>query len=279
MLRFTKVKDRQVRKFTNLIARNNQTVGNIMQVNNTRQASNASRDIRQANNTIGNNNNNNSNSNSNRGNQANDKWVINLSKENLTQAQVSVLPKGPNFSIAPNNIPHMDYITAVESMCGKLKEENTMAPRTDINALLRKAKIPKPNLTKEERIGLAQLKKDKDRVVLTAGKGVAMVVMDKQEYINKAEELLAQPTYKTKPKDPTNKIKAQLITKLRRIKRDNNLDEVHIKPCIPPVVFPPHFMDYLKFIKLATLSGILFLVGVQLLMGWPGSLAKYLNHW
>ena len=46
-----------------------------------------------------------------------------------------------------------------------------------------------------------------------------MVVMDKQEYINKAEELLAQPIYRKIPKDPLNKIKAQLITKLRRIKR------------------------------------------------------------
>ena len=62
---------------------------------------------------------------------------------------MSVLAKGPNFSIAPNNIPNMDYITVVESMCGKLKEEDAMALRTDINALLRKAKIPKPNLTKE----------------------------------------------------------------------------------------------------------------------------------
>ena len=34
---------------------------------------------------------------------------------------------------------------------------------------------------------------DLDRVVLTADKGVALVVMDKQEYISKAETLLAQP--------------------------------------------------------------------------------------
>ena len=100
-----------------------------------------------------------------------DKWVINLSKKELTPAQKSVLAKGPNFSIAPNNIPNMDYITAVESMCGKLKEEDAMALRTDINALLRKAKVPKPNLTKEERRGLTQLKKDKDKVVLIVERG------------------------------------------------------------------------------------------------------------
>ena len=66
-----------------------------------------------------------------------------------------------------------------------------------------------------------------------------MVVMDKQEYINKAEELLAQLAYRTIPKDPTNKIKAQLITKLRKIKRDNSLDEGTYKAMYPTGCIPP----------------------------------------
>ena len=243
VVRFNKVKDRQVRKFTNLLAKN-RTLDNNRQVNLARQDNNASRGNRQANNTGKNNTNNNNNNNgscNNRDNHTHGKWVINLSKQKLTQGQISVLAKGPNFSIAPNNIPNLDYITTVETMCGKLKAEDAMALRTDINALLRKAKIPKPNLTKEERIGLTQLKKDQHRVVLTADKGVALVVMDKQEYISKAEALLAQPAYKTIPRDPTNKIKAQLITKLRRIKRDNNLDEGTYKVMYPTGCVPPKF--------------------------------------
>ena len=39
----------------------------------------------------------------------------------------------------------------------------------------------------QERRGLVQLKKEKDRIVLTADQGVAIVVMDKEEYIHKAE--------------------------------------------------------------------------------------------
>ena len=50
--------------------------------------------------------------------------------------------------------------------------------------------MPKAILTKQEGTGLAQLKKAKDRLVLTAYKGVALVVMDKEDYIRKAEELL-----------------------------------------------------------------------------------------
>ena len=42
-----------------------------------------------------------------------------------------------------------------------------------------------------------------------------------------------QPAYRTIPRDPSNKIKAQLITKLRRIKRENNLDEGTCKAMYP----------------------------------------------
>ena len=83
----------------------------------------------------------------------------------------------------------------VKSICNKLKEQEVQELRADVNPLLRRTHTPKPNLTKQERRGLAQFKKDKDRMILTVGKGVAMVVMDKEDYINKAKELLGQPVY------------------------------------------------------------------------------------
>ena len=244
--RFNKVKARQVRKFnilsnknipnqvSNNSSNNNRSTkgGNVARLDNNQSVS--ERDI--------------------------SKWVINLSSINLTPAQKAVLVKGPNFAISPNNIPNLEYITAIESMCPKLKEEDAMELRTDMNSLLRKGKVPKPNLTKQERIGLAQLKKDQDRVILTADKGVVLVAMDKEEYISKVQELLSQLAYKEIPKDPTNKIKAQLITTLRRIKKERNLDEgmykamkVCIRLCILQVVSHLSFMGYQKFIKQATL--------------------------
>ena len=59
--------------------------------------------------------------------------------------------------------------------------------RAETNCLLRRAKPPKPNITKEEHNALKELKEDKDRMVLTADKGVAMVVMDRKEYVEKVE--------------------------------------------------------------------------------------------
>ena len=85
-------------------------------------------------------------------------------------------------------IPNVEYITAVESICPKLREVEAMELRSDVNVLLWKAKVPKPNLTRQENIGLAELKKDKDRIILTADKGVVMVIMHKEDYINKVWE-------------------------------------------------------------------------------------------
>ena len=134
-------------------------------------------------------------------------------------------------------------------MCPKLKEEDAMELRADINSLLRRAKVPKANLKIQERIGFSQLKKDKDRVILTADKGVAMVVMDREEYNNKAQELLNSPAYRSLPRDPTNKIKAQLITKLRKIKKDGNLDEGTYRVMYPTGCVPPMFYGLTKIHK------------------------------
>ena len=59
--------------------------------------------------------------------------------------------------------------------------------------------------------------------MLTADKGVALVVIDRKEYIDKATNLLPQPVYRTIDNDPTNRFKAKLITLLRQLKRETEL--------------------------------------------------------
>ena len=115
--RFGKVKDRQVRKFQILINKSKNNNNKLEQDGNTinnrlSQGSNAGHSDSH------NNNNNNQLPNSNN---SNSKWVINLSKTSLTEGQMSILAKGPNFSLAPKYIPCVDYITAVEYMCSKMK--------------------------------------------------------------------------------------------------------------------------------------------------------------
>ena len=90
--------------------------------------------------------------------------------------------------VTPRQPPNLEYITAIEAACTKLSQQDAEELRADINRVLRSSHPPKPNLTKAQNAALRELKRDRDRIVLTADKGVAMVVMDKQDYINKANQ-------------------------------------------------------------------------------------------
>ena len=164
-----------------------------------------------------------------------------------------MLFKTPWLKLAPITFPNLDYITTIETVCSKLKEDYVAELRGEINGILKKGKIPKPNLNKEERIALNQLRKDKDRVILMADKGVAVV--DKEDYNNKARDLLNTPVYKEIARDPTNRIKAQLITKLRRIKKDRKLDEGMYRTMYPTGCVLPKFYRLPKIQKTGTPSG------------------------
>ena len=90
------------------------------------------------------------------------------------------------------------------------------------------------------------------RVILTADKGLAMVVLDKKDYIEKAQELLARLAYRTIERDPTNKLKATLITILRKIKRDTKMEENLYKAMYPTGCNPPKFYGLHKIHKTGT---------------------------
>ena len=153
--RYNMVKTRQVRKFHILYSKNKQNQNNnrVILGSRSNQGVNADRQ--------GLSNNGRDNNHQLDGSIDNNKWIINLSKTSLTEAQKAVLAKGTNYAITPSHIPNIDYITAIESMCPKHKEGDAMELRADINSLLRRAKAPKSNLTKQEKIGLSQLRKDR----------------------------------------------------------------------------------------------------------------------
>ena len=65
-----------------------------------------------------------------------------------------------------------------------------------------------------------------------------MVVLDKEDYIKKPESLLAQPAYRTTDRDPTSQIMTKLINKLRKIKKDTNMDDGTYKTMYPTGCIP-----------------------------------------
>ena len=127
----------------------------------------------------------------------------------------------------PQSSPNLEYITAKESACQKHQHQKAEGLSADVNRILRSSHAPKPNLTKEETKALGELNRDSNRTILTVDKRVAMVVMDREDYIEKTNILLVQAAYRSIDRDPTNKLKAKLITIFRRIKRESGLENIY----------------------------------------------------
>ena len=65
-------------------------------------------------------------------------------------------------------------------MCHKYLDHYSQELREETNCLFKKARAPRANITREEKKALKELK-DKERIVLSVDKGMAMVVSDKKE--------------------------------------------------------------------------------------------------
>ena len=124
---------------------------------------------------------------------------------------------GPNFVLVPREPPTCEYIAATEKAYQHLMQGKAEELRREIKSLLKKNHKIKPNIPKDEYQALKEMKKDNTRMVLTADEGVSMVVVSREDYIEKSEELLHQQNYKILQSDPTNKYKNKLISLLKSI--------------------------------------------------------------
>ena len=120
--------------------------------------------------------------------------------------------------------------------------------RVEVKNLLKKAKTPRSNISREEFQAIKELKRDDSRIILTADKGVVMVVLNK-DYIKKANHLLNQPTYKNMTEDPTSKQKARLIKLLKNIKAEGGITEEKYKKMYPTGAGAPKFYGLPKIHK------------------------------
>ena len=103
--------------------------------------------------------------------------------------------------------------------------------------------------------------------MLTLDNRVAMVVLDKKEYLEKVEALLVQPAYRTIDRDPTNKLSTRLIQTIRRIKRDTNMGEGMYRTMYPTGCTAPKFYGLPKIHTTDTPSGQLYAAGLSHLWG------------
>ena len=180
------------------------------------------------------------------------KWVHNLSNTTLREVQEKVLAHGPNFAVVANEPPIGKYIAQIERMCQKMEQGEAEELRGQIKLILKNITPPKPNISKEAAKAIKELRRDQEKVILTADKGVSMVVMEKKEYIRKSEDLLNQSTYIALTTDPTNKCKNKLINLLKTLKAEGGIDNNTYKRLYPTGAVPPKYYGLPKIHKKGT---------------------------
>ncbi|KAL7053577.1 hypothetical protein AAHC03_027003 [Spirometra sp. Aus1] len=111
--------------------------------------------------------------------------VVNLSKRTLTPAESSLLSKGIRF-IHVDAAP-LNFLANLESLLltASIPEDMRADIRNCATGLLRKRRHQQ-TLPMEEEKGLRSLRSDDSIVVVSADKGGATVIMDKTDYVNKA---------------------------------------------------------------------------------------------
>ena len=171
------------------------------------------------------------------------KNVVNLSRRNLTDSEISLLSKGLNFVPTSSTIDKAKLKTELEALGRILRlkwhfrnEENEFdlsqfKPKSSSNPhnkdaaieiyvsslveKLMKIEIPM-DLTSKERQALYHLKNDKNIVIKGADKGSAVVVWDREDYIKEVNKQLGDSDVNEEvPDDPEPLIN----TKHRTIKK------------------------------------------------------------
>ena len=141
-------------------------------------------------------------------------WVKKFLSRDFTQSQINALKKGTKFAITPTKIPTLDLVCGVEQGLMQVDHKHKALinyTRAQVVNILKTAKPPKQNLSKEEISAIKELKSYDDIVILNADKGNCTVVLDKTEYHKKDSILLQDPkTYRTVKKNPTSRIEKRL---------------------------------------------------------------------
>ena len=87
-------------------------------------------------------------------------------------------------------IPYDEYIGTVasETACTKLPYQDSQSLRAEVADILKTARTPKSNISKEERKALGELKKSKDLLIMGSDKGKCTVVQCKVDYEKKVND-------------------------------------------------------------------------------------------
>ena len=179
----------------------------------------------------------------------NKKTVVNLSQRPLSSTENKVLSLGMNFALPPKSIPVEDIIQSTEPALQHLNKTTADDVRIQLYQVLKQAKPPKTNISRQELAAIKNLRQDQSIHILPADKGNATVVMDKVDYDNKVTDILSTPTYRPLRKDPTPAIERRIASKLLALQRSEAISLPLYRQLRPSSSTCPRFFGQPKIHK------------------------------
>ena len=146
----------------------------------------------------------------------------------LTSSEKQVWARGQNFYVTPIKLPVHKIVTQMESGLTRAKVDNDQhgAARASIAAILTSSKPPKPNITRDERQALQDLRKGEKITILPTDKGRFTVMTDKSDYDEKImAHLWDEMTYERLRKKPTAVVGTKKARFLRTLREEGVLSK------------------------------------------------------
>ena len=131
-----------------------------------------------------------------------EKVIFNFSKYVLSDIEKKLLAKGLNFCLSPKQLKYADYLARFELFYRDIRNleilsnedldfVKTKTKERALSSFRQYNKNPQQNLSKEELTALTNLSKNKDIIIQKSDKGNSVVIVDKDTYVKRMENLLS----------------------------------------------------------------------------------------
>ena len=121
--------------------------------------------------------------------------IVNISDRQLADNETMLLQKGLNFNVTRKPLTKLEIIPVLEPVIATLPVAVANEVRLKLVNSLKKKVCQEPNLNKDEKDAIRNLRKDKSIYITKADKGNVIVVMKKEDYEKKVLEHLSEGPY------------------------------------------------------------------------------------
>ena len=156
--------------------------------------------------------------------------VVNISDVALKNGHFRVLSKGPKFVPTPTNLNIINIVTNTEKSLHSTSLTNKQLATSDISTFVTKWKKPtRLNLTKQEFALLRDRKNNEQIIIIPADKDNKIVIMNRQDYINKVEQKLGDIDLYEKLNDPTPLLERKINEITMKLFSQHKIDDFQKK--------------------------------------------------